>query len=304
MSAAGQGGARKVAGQGGDRPRAAHAHVGLDRARRKRGRWTTVLVVALSVLVLSLAALGVIGFSYLQGQQKYARISESADLGGGAAPLSLMAVDWDALLAENPDTVAWLYIPGTAVNYPVVRGGDNEYYLSHDFEGTRGWLASYGAIFMDWRNNPDWSDDAYFIYGHHMNDGSMFAGIAGLADQARFDECRAVYLLSPNGNFRLRTFSLVHCPADDPLVQVTFSSKEELAGYVQDKVDRSVVDAGRIPAAEDISKAFAFATCDNFSSARYVLYAYIEEEEGTGARASAVAEESGASGGVAADLPL
>lgn len=243
--------------------------------RKGSALWTAVFVIALIVLIGSLVALGVIWFSYYQGQQKYdelenyAQVSEQEDL-------ATLSVDWDALSAINPDVVAWLYIPNTNVNYPVVKGSDNDYYLTHDFDGDQGWLANYGAVFMDYRNASGWSDAAYFIYGHHMNDGSMFADLAGMTDQARFDECRTAYVLSPSSNFKLRTFALVSCPATETIVQTSFDSDEDMAAYIQDKMDRSLVQGGTVPAPDKIKKLFAFATCDNISDGRYVLFAYVE----------------------------
>lgn len=269
---------------------ARRARVGAERSQGKgkggHRLWAIVFALALTMLVASLVALGVIAFSYYQGQREYSRLAESISFPDDVeqGPLAGFSVNWDELRAVNPDVVAWVYIPGTSINYPVVRGADNEWYLTHDFEGSEGWLANYGAIFMDYRNAPGWSDDAYFIYGHHMNDGSMFADIAGLADQPRFDECDVVFLLSPQGDFKLRGFSLVHCDADDPLVQLSFSSAAEKDDYIQDKMARSVVDVGQAPDASEIGKVFAFATCDNFSAGRYVLFTRVEEStvEGLG----------------------
>lgn len=249
--------------------------------RHKRRVWKVVFIVALLVFLVSVGSLGVIGFSYFQGQQKYDEAASLANLdlaeAGASGDVSRLKVDWDALRKANPDTVAWLYIPGTAINYPVVQGKDNDYYLNYDFDGEAGWLANYGAIFMDYRNKRNWSDASYFIFGHHMNDGSMFADIAGLEDQARFDECRTVYLLSPEGNFKLRTYSLVHCAPDDPLVVQNFKSAKERTAYVQDKMDRSLVAADDAPDASKITKTFGFATCDSGSWGRDVLFAYVEE---------------------------
>ena len=160
----------------------------------------------------------------------------------------------------------------------MVQADDNDYYLTNDFDGQAGWLAVYGAIFLDYRNAPDFSDAVNFIYGHHMNDGSMFADIVSLADAERFQECRTAYVYTPGEDFKLRTFALVHCAADDRIVQAGFGSREEMAAYVQDKIDRSVVAADDIPPAGDIDKVFAFSTCDNVSSGRYVLFAYAERE--------------------------
>lgn len=290
--------------QDSDWERYSRANVERNMGSRKKGPWKAVFIIALIVLVGSLGALGVIGFSYFQGQQKYQSVSQLANVGDGTAlPESAgaeiepgkLTVDWAALKAANPDTVAWVYIPGTSISYPVVKGTDNDYYLTHDFDGAAGWLANYGAIFMDYRNNPNWSDKCYFIYGHHMNDGSMFAGIVNLTDQARFNECRTVYLLSPNGNFKLRSFALVHCSADDEIVRSDFDSPEQKNEYISNAAASSVVQVADCPPAESIDKIFAFATCDNESWGRYVLYAYVEDSSVSGLTGTVGLEESNGS---------
>lgn len=251
------------------------------RPKKKGGPWRVVFWIALVVLVASLVALGAIAFSYWQGQHVYDEVAEQ----GFSAPediegtsLADLVVDWDALRAVNPDTVGWIYIPGSEVNYPIVHTTDNEYYLTHDFQGTEGWLAKHGAIFLAAENKGDFTDPNNLVYGHNMRDGSMFATITGMTDQARFDELRDVYILTPQGNYKLQTFSLVHCAADDPLAQMTFASEDERVSYVQDKIDRSVVGASGIPAAADMKKTFAFSTCDSLpSDGRYVLFAYVAD---------------------------
>ncbi len=249
--------------------------------KKKGGPWRVVFWIALVVLVASLVALGAIAFSYWQGQHVYDEVAEQGftapeDIEGTS--LADLVVDWDALRAVNPDTVGWIYIPGSEVNYPIVHTTDNEYYLTHDFQGTEGWLAKHGAIFLAAENKGDFTDPNNLVYGHNMRDGSMFATITGMTDQARFDELRTVYVLTPQGNYKLQTFSLVHCAADDPLAQMTFASEDERVSYVQDKIDRSVVGVSGIPAAADMEKTFAFSTCDSLpTDGRYVLFAYVAD---------------------------
>ena len=247
--------------------------------KRKRKRWLVVLVVALVVFVGSLVALGVIAYSYLQGQQKYDQIADTANADmsgvGDDADLNVLSIDWDALLEVNPDTVGWVYMPNTPINYPVVQGKDNEYYLYYDFDGDAGWLAEYGSVFLDYRNRKDLLDAISFVYGHHMNDGSMFAYISSLEDQAEFDSHRIAYYLTPQGNFRLRSFSIIHCAPDDPIVETTFVNRAAKTKYLQDKIDRSLANPGDIPKAKDIGKVFAFATCDSYSAGRDVLFLYV-----------------------------
>ena len=253
---------------------------------RSSKRWRVVFIVALVVFIASLSALGAVFYSYLQGQQKYDALEETSgiDVSGlsEGSQLGGVTVDWDALMAVNPDTVGWVYLPDSPINYPVVQGSDNDHYLYYDFDGDAGWLAEYGCIFLDYRNNAAFLDQANFIYGHNMNDGSMFAIISQMADQAEFDKHRIVYLLTPYGNYRLRSFSLIRCSATDPIVQTSFADKKEMRDYVQDKIDRSIIDATDIPKAADIGKVYAFATCDNTADARYVLFTYVLDTTATG----------------------
>lgn len=81
-----------------------------------------------------------------------------------------VTVDFASLQAINPDIVAWLRIPGV-LEYPVVRGKDNSYYLNHTVQKT---YNIAGSIFLDYRNERDFSDSKNIIYGHNMKDGSMF----------------------------------------------------------------------------------------------------------------------------------
>ena len=255
--------------------------------KKKGGAWRVVFWVALVVFALSLAALGVIGFGYWQGQRTYSEVAEQgftppSDIEGTS--LADLAVDWDALKAINPDTVGWIYIPGTTVNYPIVHTTDDVKYLKTDFQGETNWVVSFGAIFLAAENAGGFTDANNIVYGHHMNDGSMFSDIVKFEDEGVFNANRTVYILTPQGNYQLKTFSLVHCAADDPLAQTAFASEEERAAYVQDKLDRSVVGASDVPAAADMKQTFTFATCDNLpTDGRWVLFAYVADSTvGTG----------------------
>lgn len=258
---------------------------------KKGGPWRVVFWIALIVLVASLAVLGALLFSYWQGQNAYDKIADQAfeapqDVEGAA--LEDLQVDWDALRAVNPDAVGWIYIPGTIVNYPIVHTDNDERYLTYDFNGEQGWGATFGTIFLQAANAGDFSDANNIVYGHHLNNGSMFACLADMQDDAGFNAHRTVYVLTPQGNYKLRTFSLVHCAADDPLAQTSFADSAAQTAYVQDKIDRSTAaPEGQLPAAEDIDHTFAFVTCDNLpSDGRYVLFSYVEDTTVAGQHAA------------------
>lgn len=87
-------------------------------------------------------------------------------------PPRFPTVDFEGLREKNPDVVAWIQIPALeGVDYPVVMGEDNAYYVSHNWEKAE---SEEGAIFLDFRNQPDFSQPHNILYGHCMKDGTMF----------------------------------------------------------------------------------------------------------------------------------
>jgi len=109
-----------------------------------------------------------------------------------------------ALRKENRDTVGWLDIPGTNMQYPIVQGADNEYYMTHTFKKKKN---ASGAIFLDCWNVPDFTDFSTVIYGHNMNDGSMFAGLREYRHQAFFDAHPHVEVTLLNKKLTYRMFA-------------------------------------------------------------------------------------------------
>ena len=81
-------------------------------------------------------------------------------------------LDWEELEAVNPDIYAWIYIPNTNIDYPVLqRSGDNDYYLEHNLDGSRG---KPGCIYTEDLNSKEFTDYNTVIYGHNMKSGAMF----------------------------------------------------------------------------------------------------------------------------------
>lgn len=229
------------------------------------------------MLLASLIALAVIVFSYWSGQQTYKETAEFAQVEDRA--LGEMQIDWAALRAKNPDIAGWIYVPNTVINYPIVQGEDDEKYLTVDFLGGQGQVTHFGTVFLSAANTKDFSDKNNIIYGHNMNDGSMFSAFAGWLETESFNENRTIYILTPEKNYRLQTFSVFVCSPYDPLAQVSFSDDDAFVSYIQDKLDRS--EARPYPAAPEaksIEQSFTFVTCtSSYEDNRVILYAYPEE---------------------------
>ncbi len=246
----------------------------------RKNPWRVVFAVSLIVLIAALVGLGAIAFQYISQQRAYDDLEQYASLSDSEnKALSDLTVDWDALRAVNPDIVAWIYIPDSPINYPVVQGDDNEEYLHKAFDGSTGWLASAGTIFLDCSNAPDFSDRNSALYGHHMNDGSMFASLSDWQSDDEFNAHRDIYVLTPEGNYRLKTFALVKTTGNDALVQTSFSGDESYQSYIQDKLDRSVTtQQGEALSVKDIHQSMLFSTCEySQTDGRAVLFAAVVE---------------------------
>ena len=103
------------------------------------------------------------------------------------------------------DSIGWLYIPNTSINYPVMYSGDNDYYLHRSYDG--GYLYS-GSVFLDGRCAREFSDGINILYGHNMRNGSMFADVISFTDESYF-EARAVgWLTVSDSVYRIDFFSL------------------------------------------------------------------------------------------------
>lgn len=217
------------------------------------------------VFIVCLIVLGAFAFQYWYQSDSYNKLSSALSVSDASAPdqltLADLSVDWDSLKATNPDVVAWIYVPGTSINYPVVKGSDNEEYLHKSFDGSTGFLASKGTIFVDADNSSSMTDQSMVFYGHHMRDGSMFACTDDWKDQSEFDKHRNIFVLTPSGNYWLRTFAHLNTVGSDAIVQTSFSSQEAFSSYVSDKISRSMVSASDVDASS-INQMIMLSTCE------------------------------------------
>ena len=105
-----------------------------------------------------------------------------------------LRIDFDLLKKQCSDIVGWIYCEDTVINYPVVHAADNDRYLHMLPDGS---YASGGTLFIDCENSPDLSDFNTIIFGHNMNNGSMFGTIDLYKKQQYYDEHPVMYYYTP-----------------------------------------------------------------------------------------------------------
>ena len=105
-------------------------------------------------------------------------------------PISNLNVDFDSLKQQNSDTVGWISVPNTNIDYAVVQSSDNSYYLTHNFNKESN---KAGWIFADYANNFDTLDQNTIIYGHNRVNGSMFSNLTYLLDTSWYSTTSNMY---------------------------------------------------------------------------------------------------------------
>lgn len=192
--------------------------------------------------------------------------NQQTDKGGEGQPEKI--IDFPSLAEINEDITGWLFAPKQGIDYPVVQGGDNDFYLRRLFTGESNKL---GSIFMDYRNQRDFSDKNTLIYGHNMRDGSMFAALTKYQDQSYYEEFPAMELYTPGGNFALHWFAGMVVDGDYESVRRDFENEEDFLRYTEELQEASDFTAPIL--IEGGERIITLCTCSyQYNNARYALF--------------------------------
>lgn len=176
---------------------------GAHAAPKRKGKRPAV--IALSVLLVVLIAVGVGGFAYVawqQGEMDRAA-QQQANTPEPATPEQVQPaqpedsrvqnpINFAELKEQNPEVYAWIYVPGTDVNLPVVQSTtDDNFYLNHNIDGD---YAVEGAIYSQSMNAADFSDPVTVLYGHNLVNGSMFSTLHYFENEDFFAQHDTMYI--------------------------------------------------------------------------------------------------------------
>ncbi|CUP97794.1 class B sortase [Clostridium baratii] len=142
----------------------------------------------------------------------------------------------EELIKINEDYRMWIEVPNTNIDYPVVQGKDNDFYLNHDFNKKE---SSSGAIFMDYKNNID-KDKNIIIYGHNMRNKSMFQNLMKFKDEEFWKENNKIILTIDGKRYEYEIFSSYISNAKDIDLKTNFENEEEYLKYIDDIRKKSI----------------------------------------------------------------
>lgn len=181
------------------------------------------------------------------------------------------SVDFDSLRAVNEDVIGWMIQEGTEINFPIVQGEDNEYYLTHLYTGA---VNRTGSIFADAGNSPYFTDMCTYLYGHNRKNGSMFASLPNYLDEEYYRAHPTMTVITPYEDYAAEIFACVRESAgqEETWRVKQFSGRGEYEAFVQSILDRSRLDTGIVPRWGD--PLLALCTCTNeVHEERYIVFA-------------------------------
>ena len=195
-------------------------------------------------------------------------ISEDNDL-----KIEVENIDFNKLINKNPDTIGWIKVLGTDINYPVVQTNNNDFYLTHSFDKSynkAGWIfADY--INKNLKNNE--LDKNTIIYGHNRQNNSMFGTLSNVFKEEWLSNKENHYInfSTLNNNMVWEVFSTYTIEKEEYYIQSNFSSDEEYISFLNTIKNRSTYKYDVNISKED--KILTLSTCTNVGKGRTVLHA-------------------------------
>lgn len=180
------------------------------------------------------------------------------------------------LKAQYPDVVGYISVPSVSINYPVVQRDNNDYYLNHLMTGEE---STSGAIFLDYRCDPDArTAKNTVLYGHNMNNGSMFHNVELLFKKETYLNTTVEYICE-YGIFIYKPLSVYRADAVYPFARYSFADDEEYLSFC-----RTAVEKSRFTESEDVvygadSGVITLITCTNSiasTTGRYVFQGVLD----------------------------
>lgn len=153
----------------------------------------------------------------------------------------LLNVNFDKLKNTNSDTVGWINVSGTNINYPVVQTKDNTYYLTHSFDKT---YNKAGWVFMDYRNKMDNINKNTIIYAHSRVNNTMFGSLNKTLKKDWYNNKsnHMIRLSTENINSMWQIFSVYTVPNTNDYIKTVFNNDDEFLDFINLIKNRSKFD--------------------------------------------------------------
>lgn len=196
--------------------------------------------------------------------------------------LTDVLINFEELKKENEDIIAWIRFDNTEVlgiDYPVLYSGNNTTYLRHDLYGGE---HIAGSIFLERLNQPDFSDYYTIIYGHNMNDGSMFGSLDKYKEQGFWDENQYFTLYTGDTVYRYQIFACQNAADGGSVYKIGYQPGEEYQTLIDGMLESSLIDTGIRP--DSSHRVMTLSTCTGTGyGSRFAVHAVCIDTQKTSA---------------------
>ncbi len=187
----------------------------------------------------------------------------------------LSNVNFSELRNVNSNTVAWLTVDGTNINYPIVQTDNNDYYLNHSFDNS---YKTTGWTFMDFRNSSDMTDNNTIFYGHNLLNKTAFGSIANIFTKNWIkNSSKRIIVLTPTKKYTYLIFSAYYIDPEVYYLQTNFYSDVDYKGFLDTISSRNSIAIDNSVTIDD--KIITLSTCTEDNKGRKVVHAKMIKEE-------------------------
>ena len=203
-----------------------------------------------------------------ENKQIINEIAESVTINEDTNEEKKYKINFEELKQKNSDTVAWLKVENTNIEFPIVQANNNSYYLTHNFDkeyNVAGW------IFADYKNKLDGTDRNIVVYGHNMRNNSMFGSLKDVITEEWYnnEENKYITFVTENDYQTYQVFSVYQIKTEDYYIQTEFKSNE-FTEFIDTITKRSKKYFGINVSKEDT--ILTLSTCSNNNKYRVVLH--------------------------------
>lgn len=236
---------------------------------KKSVKWLFLYLLLFSIAIFSLLKIFVWGKDNIENNKAKQDIIEDVKIEiKDDQEETYIETDLNKLKERNSDTIAWIQVPNTNINYPVLQTTDNEYYLYRNFykqENEAGW------IFLDYHNKLDGTDKNIILYGHNRLDGSMFGSLKKALNPNWLSSNKYVFFNTIDTNNTYIIFSAYSINAKDFNNSTSFFTQQSYQDYLNDIKGKSIVSLDVDVTTDD--QIITLYTCANNNIDRTIIHA-------------------------------
>ena len=234
----------------------------------------TIGIIILLIFISIMIVTGMMLFKWIkenrQSQDIIEDISKSISIDENIDNVEKYNIDFEELKHTNSDTIAWLKVNGTDIEYPVVKTTNNDYYMTHSFDKS---YNSVGWVFMDYKDKFDGTDNNMVIYGHNRRDGSMFGTLKNILTEEWQNNAENLIIpfITEDKKSEYQVFSVYRIEKEDYYITTNFGTDKEFQTFINKIKSRSVKDFNVNVTTED--HILTLSTCADNNKYRVVLHA-------------------------------